>query len=97
MRPAPIVKSAFHLFLLTLLSIAPALDESVNVLVHGATPAGVCAALGVAVKDTKPWTYEPHVAMRVMVAMLGETRQSNATSILRIHAFSPPTLQLRTG
>src|SRR5262245_16115260 len=113
----------------------PAADFSVDVVVYGSTPAGVCAAIGaaregagvalveptghiggvitgglcfsdsnqmvrealrglfeefhlrieadytkrgvklpynIAEKDTKPWTYEPHVAMRVTKEMLKE-------------------------
>jgi hypothetical protein len=36
------------------------------------TQRGVTLPYRVAEKDTKPWTYEPHVAMRVMLAMLNE-------------------------
>lgn len=35
---------------------------------------GVKLPYSVAVKDARPWTYEPHVAMRVMNAMLKEAR-----------------------
>ena len=36
------------------------------------TQRGVALPYKVAEKDNKPWTYEPHVAMRVMLAMLKE-------------------------
>lgn len=38
------------------------------------TQRGVKLPYSVAEKDTKPWTYEPHVAHRVMLAMLKEAR-----------------------
>jgi len=43
------------------------------------TKRGVSLPYSVAVKDTRPWTYEPHVAARVFGAMLREAGVSVAT------------------
>ncbi|MEO6785586.1 MAG: FAD-dependent oxidoreductase, partial [Chthoniobacteraceae bacterium] len=50
------------------------------------TARGVGLPYSVAVKDTKPWTYEPHVAMRVMLAMLSEAgvRVHTGEALLRV-------------
>lgn len=159
------------MFLCLIVANLYASDTKVDVLVYGATPAGVCAAIGaaregtsvalveptshiggvnsgglcfsdsnqmvrealrgifeefhlrieadytkrgvklpyeIAVKDNRPWTYEPHVAMQVMLAMLKEAGvtiypeqtlarvEKSGQRLVRIHTAKGDTFSART-
>lgn len=56
------MKSTLRIFLLSLLAIATATAARTDVLVYGATPAGVCAAIGAAREGMSVALSVTHVA-----------------------------------